>query len=121
MVFFLSAYLQPTMILMISRLVSFMPCLPRRAYVPQGVFDPLGHDAVAAAELLAPDVHIVAEQSGFHRRGDLSGAGRLGTIADDAGHHGQRIDDGVDDGFVPAAAEVSDTCTGPGPALMAPQ
>ena len=28
--FFLSAYLQPTMISIISRLVSFMPCLPRR-------------------------------------------------------------------------------------------
>ena len=50
--------------------------LAETAYVPQGVFDPLGHDAVAAAELLAPDVHIIAEQSGFHRRGDLSGAAR---------------------------------------------
>ena len=69
---------------------------------------------------LAPDVHIIAEQSGFHRRGDLSGAGRLGTIADDAGHHGQRIDDGVDDSFVPAAAEVSDARTGPRPRADGP-
>ena len=48
-------------------LVGFAHAVPAQpADVGDGVFHPLGHDAVPAIELLPVSVHVKAEDSGFH-------------------------------------------------------
>ena len=81
------------------------------AHILEGVLNALGHDAVAAVELVSPDVHIVPQQASFHRRCNLRSTGSLCTIADDTRHDSQRIDDRVNNSLVITAAEVSDTST----------
>ncbi len=85
--------------------------LAKTAHILEGVFYALGHNAVTGAELIAADVHIVAQQTGLHRSCDLCCAGGLGAIADDAGNHCQCIDDSMDDGIIVTAAEIGDTGT----------
>ena len=85
--------------------------LAKTAHILEGVFYALGHNTVTSAELIAADVHIVAQQTGLHRSCDLCCAGGLGAIADDAGNHSKCVDDSMDDGIIVTTAEIGDTGT----------
>ena len=67
--------------------------------VADGVLHALADDAVAAAELLAVLVHVVAQNPSLDAGGNLGRAAGLGAVADDTGHDGQRVDEGVGDSF----------------------
>src|SRR5699024_9839807 len=78
------------------------------ADVADGVLHALGDNAVARQELLAVQVHVIAHDAGLHAGGNLGGAAGLGAVADDARHNGQRVHQGVGDGFVVRTLEVGD-------------
>ena len=53
-------------------------------------------------------MHIVAQDSGLHRRGDFGCAGCLGSVADDAAGGGDGVGNGVGDAVQIGAHEVGD-------------
>lgn len=78
------------------------------ADVADGVVDPLGHDALAALELAAVLVHLVAQDARVDAGGDLGRAGGFGAVADGAAQDRDCVDDGVGDGLVAAVQQVGD-------------
>src|SRR5699024_10905094 len=91
------------------------PFAAQLADVADGVLNALGDDAVPGAELLAVQVHMVAHDAGLDAGSDLGGAAGLGAVADDARDDGQRVDQGVGDGFVVRPLQVGDAAAGGAP------
>ena len=83
--------------------------LPEQADAADSALDVFHDDPVSALELLAVLVHVESQDAGVYGECDLSCAGCLGAVADNAGSDGKRIDHSVDDRLVIPAAEVSDT------------
>ena len=73
-----------------------------------GLFHVFHHQALAGPECIAIHRHLVPQDGGVHRGGDLGGAAALGAVADDAGHIGQGVGDGAGNGVVVPAVEVGD-------------
>ena len=76
-----------------------------------GGLDSSGDDSVSRIEFLPVQIHVVSQDSRIHGRCDFGRAGSLGTVTDDTGHDGQRIDHGVNHFLVTAAAKISDSRT----------
>ena len=76
--------------------------LCQHAYIGNGIVNGACYDAFATAEFLVMEVHPIAHDTCIYCRGDLSGAGRLGTVTDGAGQDGNGIDDGVGNGTITA-------------------
>ena len=83
--------------------------LPEQADAADSALDVFHDDPVSALELLAVLVHVESQDAGVYGECNLSCAGCLGAVADNAGSDGKRIDHSVDDRLVIPAAEVSDT------------
>ena len=77
-------------------------------HIADGGFHALGDDAVAGAELLAVQVHMVSQNACLHAGRDLRRAAGLGTVTDNAGNDGQRVDQGMGNGLAVSALQIGD-------------
>ena len=62
-----------------------------KTYIAYGVLNALCHYAVAAAELLIVNVHVISQYTGFNGRGYLCCAGWFSSVAYRAGQYGYRV------------------------------
>ena len=72
-------------------------------------------DSVAAFELLAVQIHMIAKDARVYRSGDLGRAGGFGAVAHDSRDNGEGVDNRMNNFLIAAPAQVGDSRTGSGP------